>query len=428
MFWAAVLAILVPFSATAGRIVLRIEAGNPLGEPQTVEIKANLPSRVRTNDVLDLDGLELGYDVRNDVYYVFRDVELGPKDTVTYNIEIRDIWTIEEEDLAALDRRARQLSDRLRETDSAADARDLRSEVSRTLGLIRTSQEVNTVLQPMQHIRAYEDNLGLLTQTKTFVGRLENLVLGVLAEDPGTLMGVQEGSPAPRRDVELEPDQYKSAVIRITVRNTSPTETQPIDIRRDLPPEIKSHDILDAGGLEVGVDARSETVYVYLDDVEVRPGDTVSYDVMIRDKWNVNGFRVARLKTTTGDVLERVAEREIYTSIEQSLKELLAALSAIEAERGPTTLNDDYVAFYREQADRLDVIERDLLRIQAALREIRKETRWGFKLKPPSMRTTWLVIYIILGFLGLMSLLFFLRWYGRSKAEELAVESPSDHT
>ncbi len=47
-----------------------------------------------------------------------------------------------------------------------------------------------------------------------------------------------------------------------------------------------------------------------------------------------------------------------------------------------------------------------------ALRPQTSSTKYGFKAKPPSMKTTWLIIYVILGFLALMSLLFFLRWYG----------------
>jgi cytoskeletal protein RodZ len=44
-------------------------------------------------------------------------------------------------------------------------------------------------------------------------------------------------------------------------------------------------------------------------------------------------------------------------------------------------------------------------------------SRLGFKVKAPSPKTTWLLIYVILGFLAVLSVLFFLRWYHRTGNE-----------
>jgi hypothetical protein len=98
---------------------------------------------------------------------------------------------------------------------------------------------------------------------------------------------------------------------------------------------------------------------------------------------------------------------------------MISDLKEMEKEAGPATLNDRYVAFYRDQSVRLDVIEQKVLRIESALRPKPKTTEYGFKAKPPSMKTTWLIIYIILGFLAIMSLLFFFRWFGKTNAERM---------
>ena len=57
----AILFLCIAGRADAARLILRIQAGNPIEKPQSVEIKANLPARVRTNNVIDLDGLELDF-------------------------------------------------------------------------------------------------------------------------------------------------------------------------------------------------------------------------------------------------------------------------------------------------------------------------------------------------------------------------------
>jgi len=98
-------------------------------------------------------------------------------------------------------------------------------------------------------------------------------------------------------------------------------------------------------------------------------------------------------------------------------------LNSLEKEPVPTDLNDKYVAFFRQQAAKLDVIEQKIARVEAALKPIEKTSQLGFQAKPPSSKTTWLIIWIILGFLAFISLVFFFRWYGRSKAEKLTDEN-----
>ena len=200
-------------------------------------------------------------------------------------------------------------------------------------------------------------------------------------------------------------------------------EKRSIDLRRELPPEIKAHDVMDAGGLNVGADSKSGACYVYFENLKVDPGETVSFDVKIRDKWNVNAYRIDSLRAKAADVLSRVSERKKYESVENMLKGLIDEVAQVENEQGPETLGERYVAFYRRQSERLDLIEQKIHRVEAALRPIDTTTKWGFDVKPPSMKTTWMIIYIILGFLAVVSLLFFLRWFGKTQAERLSASA-----
>ena len=219
------------------------------------------------------------------------------------------------------------------------------------------------------------------------------------------------------RAVELAPDEYGSVQYRITVENISPAETRTVDIRRELPREIRFGDVLDPGGLEVATDAGSGSVSVFKDDIEIGPGETVTFNVILRDKWNVNAPRMQLLESRVTQLLARIRQIGGYESIAQSLEDLAADVEKAQAEEGPAELSEQYVAFYRRQADRLDAIETRLNRVETALQPVDKTTKWGFRVKAPSMKTTWMIIYIILGFLGLMSLLFFIRWFGRARAE-----------
>jgi len=201
------------------------------------------------------------------------------------------------------------------------------------------------------------------------------------------------------------------------MENKSLTDPSAKPLRRDLPSEIKLDDILDAGGLDVGVDPGKGVCYVFKNQVDIPASQSVSFDVKIRDKWNVNMPRVAAVLASASNVLEIVSLRGEFKSVEDTLRSLMADLGAMEREKGPTALSDAYVAYYRDQSARLDLIEQKVLRVESALRPPPKSTRIGIPGKPPTLKSTWAIIWIILGFVAIMSLLFFLRWFGKTGAE-----------
>jgi hypothetical protein len=288
--------------------------------------------------------------------------------------------------------------------------------------LIESSQ-TETALKPgekiTQHIKTYESNLNTLKRIREAVGRIENYVLGAGLDPGGELIGEVKGLAVPKHEAELPPEAYKTIIYRITVQNKSPTEPRKIPVKRDLPLEVKLHDILDAGGLDSRIDPKTGGCYVFKDEVEILAGQSVSFDVSIRDKWNVNVPRISAVLASATNVLGIIGAKGEFKSIEEMLRGMISDLKEMEKEAGPATLNDRYVAFYRDQSVRLDVIEQKVLRIESALRPKPKTTEYGFKAKPPSMKTTWLIIYIILGFLAIMSLLFFFRWFGKTNAERM---------
>lgn len=402
--------------ALGGTIVLRIRALNKLDKPQAVPIRSNLPPRIMTNDIVNRDGLELGYDLKSDTYYVHKNVLLGPGELEVFRVELKDIWVVPNALLDELKEHTDGLADKLDGTKYGTTASAMHEQILESLGEMRTLQEKHKMRsgdEALEHIRAYETNLRELELVRKYVGRLENLVLST-GQDTGKLMGGYKTSAKPRRDVELSDEDYKSAVIRITVRNTSPDASRTADVRRDLPPEIKINDVLESGELEVDNDVKTGTCFVFKNGVVIPPGEEKTYEVRIRDKWNVNQYRFGALREFAEDVLERVSARNRYKSVETRLNELIAEINSIEREETPKVLDDKYVAYFRGQSSRLDLIEQKINRIESALRPMRKPPEWGFPVKPPSMKSTWLIIYIILGFLALLSLLFFLRWFGGS--------------
>jgi len=409
--------------ASGATVRLRITVVNPRETNQVADVRANLPARVGTNDVVSWGGLDWGYDTRNDIYYVHKKVELGPKEGRVFDIDIRDIWTIEPGEIDGINRHAGALVDKLRGAEVHATATELQKLIEKNLADILERQDkfaIGPGVEAIQHINAYETNLGMLRRVKRDVGMIENLVLGT-GQDIGEMVGESKLLAKPERGEDSEPAEYKTAIMEFTVVNPSVSEKKQAVVRESLPEEVKIYDVLEAGELEVGADYNTGMCYVYKEGIDLAPGEKKTFRVTIRDKWDVNGPRVASLIASASNLLYRVEVRGRYKGVEEAISGVLGGLLEIRGEEGPTAVNDAYVAFFREQTARVDILEQKLRRVEAALRPIERKSKWGFAVQAPSKKTTWLIIYIVLGFLGFFSVLFFLRWYGKSKSEKLGL-------
>jgi hypothetical protein len=409
----ALLGVASAMTASAGKLVLKIQAVNKSDSEQQIEIRSSLPSRITNDDIIDLAGLNLGYDVKSDTYYVYDSVQLAPKEVLVRDVEMNDIWVIDAAELATYRKRASDLGGLLSGTKYSQESDAAKSVVLARSDDITTRQTENGIASvgPIRHIQAYEANLKALQELKQNVGKMENLAMAAGLNPGDMLIGDDLNAAIPRRDVHF-PEQYGEALYRISVHNSSATRPRKIEVRKDMPPEITIDDVIDAGGLGVGYDPKARVSYVYKDQVEIPPSETITFEVRIRDKWNINSDRMTFLQAKANELLVMTSGRANIEAVENSLKLALEALDEVMAAKGPETLSPAYISFYRRQADSLDGIEQDLNRVDAALKPL--ETKRGFDIPAPDKRTTWLIIYVILGFLALVSLLFFLRWFVRS--------------
>jgi len=398
----------------ADRLVVKIQAANTsTNKTQSVPIRASLPARVSTNDIINLAGLNLGYDVKSDTYYVHGTIQLAPMEIVVREVELDDIWMIDEAQVKTLEARAAQLTGQLASTKHGSTAQKASDAVKQGVATILERQTENRItrVSPVRHIQAYESNLKTLQDVRQNVGQIENLALAEGINPGDTLVGDDRSAAAPRRDVHL-PVAFGEAVVKITVKNTSPAQPRRIPIRHELPPEVTLDDVLDSNGLSIRFDPQEGVTSVYADTLELAALETKTFDVRIRDKWNINGPRIDFLVAKIGELRVVIADRSNLEAVVKMLDEAEARLKEVTVEKGPEGLTPAYIAFYRRQADRLDAIEQVVNRIDAALKPLSPQL--GFKIPAPDKRTTWLVIYAILGFLALISLLFFLRWFARS--------------
>ncbi len=421
-------------AASAATLTVKLRAFNPSkAEKQQVEVKAHLPRFAGPDTIIDAGGLEVSYDVGAQAYYVHAKVELDPEQTRTFDVVMKDIWVIPEQRITELGAHARSLAAATAGSEQAETAGKVSVLVEEALKNVAERQRANAigVAKPVDHIRTYESNMQALEQVRKDLGVLENLVIAA-GKDPGQILGAARVKPP--NDIAAGGGTDRLVAIRIKITNPSLTEKKAAPLRRELPVEIKTTDIVDSGELKVGFDSGKGVSYVYADPIELPPQQSREFEVKVRNPWAGADERLKELRQRAASLAQLSRDTQSPTSVLADAEQLARDLDLLSTNVPPATMNEDYVAFSRQRADQLRDLQGRAMRLEELFQPNRPpQPEFNapvLNVKPPSRQTTWRIIWIILIFLGLFSVLFFLRWYGRTKAEVLGrgASGPSART
>ena len=92
-----VVVLLASVYTVCAQLTVNILAVNGSNKEKTKEIVHHLPSELVAADILDDGGLKLDYDVTAGTYYVHGDITLGPKETKTFKVRVRDVWQVDDQ-------------------------------------------------------------------------------------------------------------------------------------------------------------------------------------------------------------------------------------------------------------------------------------------------------------------------------------------
>lgn len=199
----AALFVLICAPAQAAGVVIKIRAINPLEEGTVASIRYPLPKEITPGDIVAqrmrsnirpvaVEGeapadtapavqevnLKLKYDKENKYYFVDHKVTLAPKEIVTFEVEVKDVWAVPFEDMEGLRQEVGVLTQKYPDPDETAVS--LQQGIFDALTQIETSQAADTVAKVgvENHIKAYEKNAERLRQARMDVKMLKNLLKG----------------------------------------------------------------------------------------------------------------------------------------------------------------------------------------------------------------------------------------------------------
>jgi hypothetical protein len=406
----------------ADTLAVKIRAINPSKiEKQSVTVKSFLPAPATPADVIDAAGLDIAYDIAAKTYYVHKVIELDPGQTRTFEVKVRDIWVVPESVLDEMAQHVSVLMAALKGTAQGDTAEQLNGVLTEGMKAVKERQNayVVGVVKPIEHIRAYESNMEALTRIRRDIGMMENLVIAA-GKDPGKLLGASRVLPPASNGVEGSTGNV--VIVHIKVTNPSPTEKRTIPLRRDFPIEVKPTDVIDAGGLQIGFDSVKNVCYAFSDTIDLAPQESKVFDVKLINPWGGIDEWILKLEARAKELSELTKTTEAYTSVVHDIELVIKELIAVKAEKVPDVVNEEYVASVRRKTEALKGIESRLIRLEELFQPREKpQDIFGapiLNVKSPSRQTTWMIIYIILGFLAVVSLMFYLRWFGKGKAEK----------
>ncbi|MFH0796381.1 MAG: hypothetical protein V2A65_04905 [Candidatus Omnitrophota bacterium] len=224
----------------------------------------------------------------------------------------------------------------------------------------------------------------------------------------------------------LRPDVY------LKIKAVNPTsKEQTVEIKSYLPAEVIPEAVVSTGGLELRYDAEKACYYVYKKDVAVAPGETLIFTIEIKDVWVVPEEELQGIKVQTETILSQVqgeyqrTAKEIAGKIFQELKKITE--SQTEAGRGGL---EEQIAGYRQNCDAIIQVKGKIERMKVIQSQGEAAARMSLypekammeksKLKSdvPSKTATWMVIFVIMGFIAILGGTFFFAWVRSSRSLE----------
>ena len=226
--------------------------------------------------------------------------------------------------------------------------------------------------------------------------------------------------PVPR--VDAAPNR-EPVTMKVVAVNPSAEKAKTVPVRIDLPQEITPSDVLDRGEMDLEFDMEHSTYYVQKTEVQLAPKQTKVFEVVVRDVWFVPDEELEGLKGHTNLMLSRLEHSEYYPFAKQLSGSILERLDGIQTMQNDETIGRKArIGMYRTNTQTLKVVKEDLARMEKLLSftggppvpEMMEES--PLKSDAPSTTTTWLVIFLVITFMGLLAGQFFFTWQRRVKA------------
>jgi preprotein translocase subunit YajC len=216
--------------------------------------------------------------------------------------------------------------------------------------------------------------------------------------------------------------QSGSIVFQIVAANPSKSKTQKVPVKFYLPIEAKAKDIMDNGGLDLEYDSDKSRYYVYKDEVELKPTEIKVFKVEVQDVWVINKDELDDIRQRVETILTKLADTGYFIrakGIADIINRRLAYIAASQSDEGMS--RERHIGIYRENLGTLALIKEDVAKMERILvtaggppaPEMLAKTK--IKGEEPSQTMTWIMIFVIIVFVGFLAAAFYFLYHGQTR-------------
>lgn len=402
-------------SYAAESVKIKILAVNP---SESNKMKTNvvhyLPPEVQPEDILDRAGMELKMDKEKKAYYLVKEVELAPKETLTTIVNVKNVWKVSEEDLSRIKGQLTQNLNLLKDTKYEKTGKLVYDKAMEQISVIEEGQQTKLGMRQMMEIyRAH----------KKLLEKIENDTMSLEA----------------MRQLEMnQSGSVRKAKILIEAENPA-KDKRKITVRSELPKEVTVDAILDKLDFNVMYDD-VKGCFVLEKDEEFNASEKKRYEITIRDLWYIPDEELTYLVQQTETLTKYFIKSPYEEFSKQSASFIKDGISAIQKLQEEVKNTPDVVQRIRAFAlnknriqavkDRVKTMQDLLLEIplkkssveQIAdaikrMRRIVNILQLGFQ---PDLATTWWIILGIIGFVAIFATVFYVTWLQKLKQSQFA--------
>ncbi len=225
-----------------------------------------------------------------------------------------------------------------------------------------------------------------------------------------------------------------SIKLRIVAVNPSKEKVQKVPIKIYLPKEVIPDDIIDMGTLKVGYDSEKGLYFAYEEAAELKPGETRIFEVKLEDVWRVKDKDISKVRDQTRLALQRLEKTEHFAQAKAIVDSIDRRLNEIEVKQNDDSVSrEEHIGAYRVNVLAMNQIKSDIEIIEKMLLhtgqppsvELLKDTVFEKKDDLDKI-TAWKLILAIIGFLALLGVGFYFRWFmlmNSSRLEKVPVKN-----
>ena len=223
--------------------------------------------------------------------------------------------------------------------------------------------------------------------------------------------------------------------MRIVLVNPSTTKTQTKSVKNYLPKEVTLKNIIDNGGLDVDYDQEQGLFFVAKSAVELAPSETKTFEVVFDDVWQIPSERTESIRNQTNAVIEKLKNTTYFNQADLIAKSILGRLDDIDKNQNdPNVSKQQRIAYYRDNLKVMQQVKDDLDKLEKLLvavggpPNLELIEKSDINLKSPSSKTTWIVIFIVLIFIGILSATFYFTWMRQASLTENIFTKEKDNS